>query len=410
MIKVISYEQLERILTRSTLAVSHFITPINLLEEKEKFLSSKHYEPQFLYSVKKKNIEKGLHALREIRHVKYVEGVPDGMVKYLKMIIKSKLNTADLISKIGKNKEFNIATQAKYMIPSEVYFMKATKLLRGKSRIIEYVDVHQDDKEVRYSSEDLFVLVERFLRKLKIDFTTEDNDTYKRTNDEYIELLRQKKGIPYSWCIKYKNDTSKSVTIGNKFRYILIPKDSTFSKLRMKKILVHEIGTHLLRSINGVKLGYEIFGKATVAAYLYTEEGLAVYNEEMYGLITKKSVKRMALLSYNVYLAHKYFYSFRDLYNLNIAFLPPKEAFSVAYRIKRGLSDTSGPGGYTKDATYFKGAILTQKRIKQDPNHYKAMYIGKVPFSWINVLKKCSRCQIIVPPYREVKLFLDSIK
>jgi hypothetical protein len=81
-------------------------------------------------------------------------------------------------------------------------------------------------------------------------------------------------------------------------------------------------------------------------------EGLAVYNE-----ITQKKITKSAMNTYlqRLQAVSKLDLSFREIYNYLINFITPQLAFVMTYRVKRGMADTSEPGGYEKDAYYLMG-------------------------------------------------------
>src|SRR5262249_27884342 len=68
-------------------------------------------------------------------------------------------------------------------------------------------------------------------------------------------------------------------------RVLNIRADSAFSLEDMKRLIVHEIDTHVLRAANGFCQPFRIFAVGAVPNYVNTEEGLAVINEERMGYI-----------------------------------------------------------------------------------------------------------------------------
>ena len=72
--------------------------------------------------------------------------------------------------------------------------------------------------------------------------------------------------------------------------------------------------------------------------------------------------------------------SFRQLYNVLLGSFSKPGAFDIAYRVKRGLSDTSYPGIYAKDVVYFRGFRKVMKKLEEDPTLYQKLYSGKITF------------------------------
>ncbi|MBN1374004.1 DUF1704 domain-containing protein [Candidatus Dojkabacteria bacterium] len=376
---VISYKEYLKNVGKIFLPVSVALTPRNLNEEKRKFFASEKYNPVFSYPGV--NVSESHATLKRLSAVSHMEGLPMELWACLRKTIKSKLSTAEIIMSISKDSEFNRLSCKKFKVPSLKYTERAKRVLRGVTKKFNITDADLNSRTFEYSSKEVMNLIRQFLGLLGINVSNEPAFD----SGEYNKLL-MKGTVPNTWCVMESKFQGASVKVGSKFRTIYVAKDAKFSAFRVKKILIHEIGSHVLRSANGFETGFEFLGKPTVSSYLYTEEGLTAVNEELYGLLTRRVLNRFALMSYNIYLAHERGYSFRQLYNINNTFFPSKEAFSLAYRAKRGLTDTSKPGGYTKDAVYLKGFFLTRYRIDNDPLIYNKLYAGKIPFKWVSLL------------------------
>ncbi len=102
-------------------------------------------------------------------------------------------------------------------------------------------------------------------------------------------------------------------------------------------------------------------------------------------LLTLGWLKEKAALTWAIYIGEKL--TFRQLYNSVLGVLPPKSAFSVTYRVKRGLGDTSYPGIYCKDIVYFRGFRKVKKQLEKDKSIYEKLYAGKIDFKqceWVD--------------------------
>ena len=78
--------------------------------------------------------------------------------------------------------------------------------------------------------------------------------------------------------------------------------------------------------------------------------------------------------------------SFREVYTelLDHGFAP-EAAFGITKRVKRGLADTSLPGGYVKDHIYLEGKLLVERYIA-DGGDLTALYVGKIGVSHLEFL------------------------
>jgi hypothetical protein len=379
--KVISYKDLILRMSDIRLPLSYALTPENYDQEKEKFFDSDTYNPQFQYP--DIDLSETIQILKDLVSYDHVEGIPLKLSSYIRRVVKSKYSSAKLIESIGNDSKFIAYTTKKYYVPTDNYAKKSTRILRGLVKRFNLTEIDKSN-ERQYKAEEVVEIFKEFLSIVGVPIA--DRPIFKN-NEEYYDYLKNGTSED-KWFVGFTKTQSSRTKVGSKFRTIYVGRNSTFGRSKVLKLLIHEIGTHVLRSVNGFNTGYEIFGKPTISSYLYTEEGLAAYNEMKYGLLTRKTLNRYALLNYGVYLAHKYHYTFRQLYNLNLGFKPPSTAFNLAYQVKRGLTDTANSGGYTKDAVYLKGFLLTRKRIMKDPLNYERMYAGKFSYSWLKLLEK----------------------
>lgn len=117
-----------------------------------------------------------------------------------------------------------------------------------------------------------------------------------------------------------------------------------FSLERWENLLDHEIQTHYLIHLNEHR------------KFLGTEEGegLAVINS--YRSRSDKTLWKSWLLYYSVDLALRYSFS-ETFLKLRPHFTNDVSTFKAVLRVKRGLTDTSKPGAFTKDLFYISGFV-----------------------------------------------------
>jgi len=166
-------------------------------------------------------------------------------------------------------------------------------------------------------------------------------------------------------------------------RLLELKKRERFSIDYVKRLAVHELGTHALRTENGLLQLLKLF-KNGFAKYLETEEGLAAYNEYRSGLMTTSILRNYAgrVIAVNKALKSDFAGTYRHLRK----FFSKKMSWKLAVRAKRGLKDTSKPGAYTKDCVYLKGFIEVLKFVKK--NDVDALYIGKIGIKDLTLLKE----------------------
>ena len=67
--------------------------------------------------------------------------------------------------------------------------------------------------------------------------------------------------------------------------------------------------------------------------------------------------------------------------------ISPEIAFLLALRTKRGLTDTSQPGGLTKDISYLEGSVTVWNWILNHQHDPKDLYLGRISVAQIAELK-----------------------
>ena len=188
----------------------------------------------------------------------------------------------------------------------------------------------------------------------------------------HFELVLRERGY-VSWQVELVDQPAR-VAVNPVEQKIKLRSNARFSEEDIQRLVVHEIDVHVARSEEGYKNPFLIFAYG-FPNYLETEEGLATYKEEEHGLSSKRKIydyaARVLLCSKAEYL------TFYELYQEASQLYPQEKelAYDISVRIKRGLSDTSQFGGYTKDRIYLSG-YLKIKSISEEER--KSLSIGKI--------------------------------
>ncbi|NQU79815.1 DUF1704 domain-containing protein [Candidatus Woesearchaeota archaeon] len=189
----------------------------------------------------------------------------------------------------------------------------------------------------------------------------------------------------FDYKVDQKQMSASAMVIVSK-RKVYVRDNFNYSENFVRRLVIHEIGTHVLRAENGREQPFMIFFHG-MPKYLNTEEGLAVVNEERFGLLNKENMKNYAARAVAVKMAMNR--SFSDIFRYLLTFFNPATAFRIATRAKRGLSDTSKPGGCPKDYVYIDGYIKVKDFISNGGN-INDLYIGKVGIEHLDMLKDVS--------------------
>lgn len=332
--KTQSYGEIDQKLIKidEKLKLLYHLRPINLQQEHDEFFRNFKINPQFEYP----EFKFDFFALRREIDQIHTDDTPIGLLfeKKREEIIK-KIALLDYRS-----------------FPEE--FTSASVELYGKP----------DDDMVKEALE--------YLDETSISYSQEKGTVTAQEVKERMDKVFADYGLQ-NWEVKIKEDMV-SDAIAGKHNRLFIRKDALFSEKRIENLIIHEIETHILTAENGKSQNFELF-KRGFANYLETQEGLAIYN-----ILTQKheEAKNLYLsisLVYAVDLAMKH--SFVEIFEkmLDIK-IPPERAWRNALKVKRGLEDTSEPGGFTKDFLYYKG-YKDIKQFAEQGDLIKDLYRGK---------------------------------
>jgi len=313
------------------------LTPTNIDAERKRFFKDTDYNPQFTYP--------NPHAdLNKIRHM-LVEIEPDDSVvgRILKGIRDKYLLDIELLESRGTD-QFQHISKKTHGRPERELVAQAKKLI--------YLKVKPES--IEYSTQEI-------LSRLRMAFV--------------------KYGV--NWQVEEKSMIATAAVKISK-RKLLIKKNSRFSHSFLKRIIVHEIGTHIVRAENGRSQPYKFFARG-LPGYLKTEEGLAVYNEEINDCLNNYVLKIYAGRVLAIDKALKS--SFSDTYRMLRKYFTRNTAWRITLRAKRGLSDTSKPGAFTKDLAYLNGYLSIKEYVKNNGDLTK-LYYGKIGLQHIELMQK----------------------
>ncbi len=245
-------------------------------------------------------------------------------------------------------------------------------------------------------------LAKRILKKyLKTRGSTTTNEADKLFLDqESIKNAIQERltfyEIQHEYEIIFSTNFISRIAVNNKEKIIKVRLPITISANEIKAILNHEIDTHIVRQLNYEKQNwFRNKKKNAFKAYLQTEEGLAAINE----LVASKH--KLAYKSAANYLAVDLALKkdFASVFNFFYQIWGDRErAWTWTLKKKRGLTDTSQKGAFTKDLVYFEGLIEVLKYLKKNNNDPSELYYGKINLKDIRKAKKLDdRQQLILP-------------
>lgn len=315
--------------------------PINLSEEMYKLNRNFKYNPSFRYVRSNLDLE---HVLKELEAVSTkVEkiGFNKDTNEYLSRVIEYLFNIAKLLDSIGNDQMFNLYVRKVYNWDLSVDPDICEKLY---------------DKCVQVDTEEVYDAyhIQREISKALSFYGLDD------------------------WSAEVIDSKRSMVSVGIGSKKIYISKNSTRNILGVKKLIAHEVESHVLRFENSLQDNIKLILDGSLPGKILCEEGFAVYSEFLQNTLERKNASLYIL---RCKLSTMEEASFADLVEIcrNEYDLDLSEAFDVVYRLKRGFCDTSKPGIHLKDSAYYKGFELMIKNL-QGIDDIRFMLSGRVSF------------------------------
>jgi hypothetical protein len=180
----------------------------------------------------------------------------------------------------------------------------------------------------------------------------------------------------------------------------------TYTRTKFEDLIRHELETHILRKINHLRQGWPL-ALESEQNLRRTEEGLAGLHTHLFR--QNKLFSRSFLTYVAAYTAQQASFAevFQALKKLHVSDVT---AWRIAVRTKRGLRDTSQPGGLTKDITYLEGAVLVWQWLLDPQNDPRDLYLGRLGIASIAQHKAQATAVVLHPEFLENRdVYLDHI-
>ena len=319
-------------------------TPSNLAVEKAKFLNGDTDAPDFAYPDILDGWSSALSdALTKAREIEFPSVFSD-------LIEADLLHLMEEVKAFSSHKSFEIekVRSARYPSPSE-------ELLRAARELIEVEQI--DEKSVgQFDSATAVDLFNRAFEHLGID----------------------------NWAARVEPEMAARMSVNASSGLVRIRNGIILAEPELRRLFVHELGTHVFRSINGGSHKLKVFATGT-GAYTSTEEGFAVFNEQKAGLLASADLRRYALRVVAASLAKDH--SFRDVFESIRGYTNDSEAFDIAIRSKRGMADLEEPGADNKDCVYLSGWRDVSAAAESNPDISTVLMLGKFGLQHLELIQ-----------------------
>jgi uncharacterized protein (TIGR02421 family) len=222
-----------------------------------------------------------------------------------------------------------------------------------------------------------------------------DGEDLARVAREEIEAYREE--APNLWSEVHLEEDVNSMMMVN-HGHLLVDRHAKLPEARMRALLAHEVGIHVVTRYNGYCQPLRLLEVGT-AHYDPLQEGLGVLAEYLAGYLPPSRLRILAarVIASEEAIKHS---SLPDIFALlhEEFSIRPHDAFDIAVRAKRG-------GGLTKDACYLEGLrdLLASLRSGTD---FETLLCGKFDLSEISVVSELIEEGVLVPPRLKPR-FLD---
>ena len=256
----------------------------------------------------------------------------------------------------------------------------------------------RDTSRFLYESLTLFGGVSDGLLKLAKDLLNQLSDKAPRESghrvsaSEFAKLAEEEFKFYRQSCHEFKATTHVASDVSGLIvsrGRLMINSELSLPPSRVKPLLAHEVGTHLLTYYNGRQQPFQQLYSG-LAGYEELQEGLAVLSEFLVGGLSRARMRQLAARVVAVRQLTEgasFVETFRTLdrkYDFN-----QRAAYNIAMRVYRG-------GGLTKDAVYLRGlkAILSYFR---KGGELEPLLVGKMAVDHIPIIKELQYRKVLKP-------------
>lgn len=209
---------------------------------------------------------------------------------------------------------------------------------------------------------------------------------------QQVELFNTTTKLPTPIETHFSEEYLSRCRISKHHLYFKTP--ISYSQSTLADLLRHELETHLLRRLNHEQQPWanDVFPDESMRK---TEEGLANIHTH---LLREDKVTRKSYRTYiAIYLSQHH--SFSEVFNQLKSFKMTDDlAWQLTVRGKRGLTDTSLPGGLTKDLVYFEGAVSIWQWLQNPSNDPRDLYLGRLGLEQIPHFKNLAKRDHLLYP------------
>ncbi|MFA6522650.1 MAG: tyrosine/phenylalanine carboxypeptidase domain-containing protein [Patescibacteria group bacterium] len=294
------------------------------------------------------------------------------------------------------------------------WYIKKLEELELRANLIEAIQTH-DAKRLTKISTQLYgtptCSLQSFADELSNRQTGRQNHVHNKKIDAENLKKRFEKKLQELGLTDWSVSLSRGMTIKLKHGHaknaprILIPKRLLVSRNRAKRLLIHEIEVHALRTDNGRKSNLTILGRG-LPFYTKTEEGLAMYmthkklpnqKEQIPGFWDAWAVC-LALNGNFATTFETLQKAKQEQFEKTGCEHPEEKARDAAWRLclrtYRGITDTSQKNvAFVQGHIYRDGFLEIEAAVKKDPGVLEKLFVGNVGLGNLGEISSLCHCE-----------------
>ncbi len=316
------------------------VNPINVESERKKFFDSKFtINPNFKY----KPIKINPYELKKQLHLIDTSKIEDITIRNLyESVITACIDKINLLATLGTQKFFYNSLR---------YFGRPdSNDIRNANYILLLPDIKEETRKIQLFGIDK--AIEHF------------NGTFEKYG--------------FKGKIKVENKGVAAIMVLNSTKTVVLKEGSRFSKNELQYLAEHEIGVHMLTTMNAANNKLKVF-RVGLPVNTRTGEGMAVLAEYLSGNLTMNRLRKLALRVIAVDSMcngadfKSCFSTLVNQYNTD-----KDAAFKIVTRVYRG-------GGFTKDYLYLNG-FSELFRFWKEGNDITPLLVGKTSIGFYNTI------------------------
>jgi len=310
------------------------LTPLNYSEEMIKFFADPSYNPQYIY--RQQNLANFSKILNDFKLKVEVLTIPEDLKEHIMEFLDDQNNLYLTKKSIG-GKDFSLNAHNLFDWGTD-----RLDLLLANTPDVQF---KMHIKHKLKNAQDIKIRFEKTLARYNIKSFTVKIDTFS----------------PHIVNVGYN-----TIGIGSEIKRF---------ECNVDRLVVHEIESHVLQTENTKNSPTALTEFTKYGNQNLYGEGLAIYNEITTRKITPSAFE---IYYYRIKAVRLLYKSFSEIYSTLVENLNPQRAFIMTYRVKRGMADTSQPGGFPKDASYLLGYHEVANLMAQKYSR-KLLYATKSP-------------------------------